>query len=677
MDQNSSHSSSFPRSVCALTCHDFPPSLPVPFNPTPLGLPQGSIFNPSKNTSSAVARLGHPPSNTPSSLKLQASPSNFGSSFIYPNSLPASYNMASGGIYPSATGPISANLAQPYHSLYSSYNIGHPAPPPVAPFNPITSFAAMSQLNYQENSVGEDPSSTTVFVAGLPPCITEETLKTFFQNFGEIAYVKIPPHKGYGFVKYVRREDAKQAILKMNDFPIHEKSRIRLSWGRSLGDKKVEYVKKLSSALGISFESVWKIVQGQDPAAIKQIVSTVCGRTIGQLYEPPKLPVLGLDQHPQTTRFPEFATPAPTHITPLNVFPNVISQPSSSPTKISFQKNLSELPVVSTTTSDLRYSTDQLPLAERKEEYSHRSISNSKVEPSLLSYSRPKALSQGSGSASLPPPSWAMRNSWQELFPNSKPVPQVESPVSSIDSNRFPEVSVTRRATIPSVTPTSFTPELVFASRRYPVGSPASAVFSSSQASSADSMDAATPGMKGIAKDRIPTVKERDEYHLGFDGFLHELLEEEGREDASFDRNFSVCCKTHRSSNLTSEPSALELFGLETPSVTQSQNHSENAKVDWPRTFLGPSPTNESETVKNIFNSMPGHSPPTHQSRRADKPRNDSLLNRLDTWSFQTGDANNSTQTKLESVRTIPQPLLSRTSGCQIQSLDNSWPVSL
>ncbi|CAH7666938.1 hypothetical protein PPACK8108_LOCUS1305, partial [Phakopsora pachyrhizi] len=130
----------------------------------------------------------------------------------------------------------------------------------------------INQVNHYANN---DPSNTTVFVGGLPACISEETLKTFFQNFGEITYVKIPPNKGCGFVQYVRRADAEQAMIKMHEFPIHGKSRIRLSWGRSLGDKQVEYVKKLSSALGISFESVWKIVQGQDHSTIKQIASVV------------------------------------------------------------------------------------------------------------------------------------------------------------------------------------------------------------------------------------------------------------------------------------------------------------------------------------------------------------------------------------------------------------------
>ncbi|GAA5979652.1 hypothetical protein JCM10908_003000 [Rhodotorula pacifica] len=122
---------------------------------------------------------------------------------------------------------------------------------------------------------GGDPNNTTVFVGGLPACISEETLKSFFHHFGDITYCKIPPGKGCGFVQFVRRQDAELAIAKMNDFPIHGKSRIRLSWGRSQGDKQVEHVRKLASALGVPFDAVWRMVQGQDNSTIKQIATAV------------------------------------------------------------------------------------------------------------------------------------------------------------------------------------------------------------------------------------------------------------------------------------------------------------------------------------------------------------------------------------------------------------------
>ena len=130
-------------------------------------------------------------------------------------------------------------------------------------------------------SPSQDPHNTTVFVGGLPACINEDTLKSFFQHFGDITYVKIPPNKGCGFVQFVRRQDAELAIAKMHDFPIHGKSRIRLSWGRSQGDKQVEHVRKLAGALNVPFEAVWRMVQGQDNSTIKQIASAVGGQGQG------------------------------------------------------------------------------------------------------------------------------------------------------------------------------------------------------------------------------------------------------------------------------------------------------------------------------------------------------------------------------------------------------------
>ncbi|SPO21610.1 related to NAM8 - meiotic recombination protein [Ustilago trichophora] len=81
-----------------------------------------------------------------------------------------------------------------------------------------------------------DPNNTTVFVGGLSSLISESTLRRYFEPFGEITYVKIPPGKGCGFVQYVHKQDAENAIQRMNGFPIFN-SKIRLSWGRSQGDK--------------------------------------------------------------------------------------------------------------------------------------------------------------------------------------------------------------------------------------------------------------------------------------------------------------------------------------------------------------------------------------------------------------------------------------------------------
>ncbi|SCU83663.1 LAMI_0C04082g1_1 [Lachancea mirantina] len=77
-----------------------------------------------------------------------------------------------------------------------------------------------------------DPNNTTVFIGGLSSLVTEEELRTYFEPFGPIVYVKIPLGKGCGFVQYVERISAETAIAKMQGFPIGN-SRIRLSWGRS------------------------------------------------------------------------------------------------------------------------------------------------------------------------------------------------------------------------------------------------------------------------------------------------------------------------------------------------------------------------------------------------------------------------------------------------------------
>jgi len=77
-----------------------------------------------------------------------------------------------------------------------------------------------------------DPNNTTVFVGGLSAYVTEDELRSFFQGFGEITYVKIPPGKGCGFVQFVQRHAAEMVINQMQGYPIGN-SRVRLSWGRS------------------------------------------------------------------------------------------------------------------------------------------------------------------------------------------------------------------------------------------------------------------------------------------------------------------------------------------------------------------------------------------------------------------------------------------------------------
>lgn len=129
-----------------------------------------------------------------------------------------------------AAGPMSDKTIG-HASHYPNVKIGGTYTP-----SPGISTPAEQPMATPFPSSAKDPNNTTVFVGGLSSLISEETLRTFFVPFGEIKYVKIPPGKGCGFVQFVRKADAERAIERMQGFPIGG-GRIRLSWGRSQGDK--------------------------------------------------------------------------------------------------------------------------------------------------------------------------------------------------------------------------------------------------------------------------------------------------------------------------------------------------------------------------------------------------------------------------------------------------------
>ncbi|KAK4239403.1 hypothetical protein C8A03DRAFT_42948 [Achaetomium macrosporum] len=125
---------------------------------------------------------------------------------------------------------------------YGQSHGGNPMMPPmpgpgpmwgVPPYYGQGGFNPMQPMNQFT-----DPNNTTVFVGGLSGYVTEDELRSFFQGFGEITYVKIPPGKGCGFVQFVHRHAAEMAINQMQGYPIGN-SRVRLSWGRSQNNSGV------------------------------------------------------------------------------------------------------------------------------------------------------------------------------------------------------------------------------------------------------------------------------------------------------------------------------------------------------------------------------------------------------------------------------------------------------
>ncbi|XP_072991353.1 polyadenylate-binding protein RBP47-like [Typha latifolia] len=82
-----------------------------------------------------------------------------------------------------------------------------------------------------------DSTNTTVFVGGLDPNVSEDDLRQAFSQYGDIASVKIPVGKQCGFVQFVQRNNAEEALQGLNGTLIGKQT-VRLSWGRNPANKQ-------------------------------------------------------------------------------------------------------------------------------------------------------------------------------------------------------------------------------------------------------------------------------------------------------------------------------------------------------------------------------------------------------------------------------------------------------
>ncbi|WOH02880.1 hypothetical protein DCAR_0522270 [Daucus carota subsp. sativus] len=100
------------------------------------------------------------------------------------------------------------------------------------------SSRAMRIGGYVSNGESDgDSTNTTIFVGGLDPSVSDEDLKQPFSQYGEIVSVKIPVGKGCGFVQFANRNDADEALQKLNGTAIGKQT-VRLSWGRNPANKQ-------------------------------------------------------------------------------------------------------------------------------------------------------------------------------------------------------------------------------------------------------------------------------------------------------------------------------------------------------------------------------------------------------------------------------------------------------
>ncbi|XP_004501589.1 polyadenylate-binding protein RBP47C'-like [Cicer arietinum] len=93
------------------------------------------------------------------------------------------------------------------------------------------------QSNGTSSQSEADSTNTTIFVGGLDPNATAEDLREPFSEYGEIVSVKIPVGKGCGFVQFANRNNAEEALQKLNGATIGKQT-VRLSWGRNPANKQ-------------------------------------------------------------------------------------------------------------------------------------------------------------------------------------------------------------------------------------------------------------------------------------------------------------------------------------------------------------------------------------------------------------------------------------------------------
>ncbi|CAH9082312.1 unnamed protein product [Cuscuta europaea] len=93
--------------------------------------------------------------------------------------------------------------------------------------------------NSQGTQSDDDPTNTTIFVGNLDTNVSEDALRQFFSNYGQLLHVKIPVGKRCGFVQFADRNVAEEALLNLNGSQLGGQS-IRLSWGRSPSNRQPE-----------------------------------------------------------------------------------------------------------------------------------------------------------------------------------------------------------------------------------------------------------------------------------------------------------------------------------------------------------------------------------------------------------------------------------------------------
>lgn len=154
--------------------------------------------------------------------------------------------------------------------------------------NTTTTATAYQVSPTQTTATDSDMNNSTIFVGGLDPMATEADLRTVFGQFGELVYVKIPLGKGCGFVQFMHRSCAEEALQRIHGTVIGQQA-VRLSWGRSpvKSQGQADPSQWAQGYYGYSqgYEGYGYAVQPQDPSAYAYNAYSVYGNYPQQMMD--------------------------------------------------------------------------------------------------------------------------------------------------------------------------------------------------------------------------------------------------------------------------------------------------------------------------------------------------------------------------------------------------------
>ncbi|KAI9690519.1 MAG: hypothetical protein M1822_009482 [Bathelium mastoideum] len=99
---------------------------------------------------------------------------------------------------------------------------GYKEPPEIQYSNSLESFQLRGQLTVPG-------PIATVFVDDIPEHMTGQKLRSVFEVFGEVIFIRAPPGKGYGFITFSRHEAAELAAKSLKNFSVND-SRLPARW---------------------------------------------------------------------------------------------------------------------------------------------------------------------------------------------------------------------------------------------------------------------------------------------------------------------------------------------------------------------------------------------------------------------------------------------------------------